>query len=83
MWEALETAYIIGTCKGFCSRVEAVIAADGGYIELAAGEGMWFVVPSHCFNLLLNMCESAEYLCEKSKSAKTFRQWRRQTFKTS
>ena len=32
-WEALEEAYIIRTCKSFRSRVEAVIAADGGYIE--------------------------------------------------
>ena len=32
-WEALEAAYIVKTCKGFRNRVEAVIAADGGYIE--------------------------------------------------
>ena len=32
-WEALEAAYIVKTCKGFRHRVEAVIAADGGYIE--------------------------------------------------
>ena len=32
-WEALEAAYIIRTCKGFRSRVKAVIAAEGGYIE--------------------------------------------------
>ena len=31
--EALEAAYIVKTCKGFRHRVEAVIAADGGYIE--------------------------------------------------
>ena len=32
-WEALETAYIVKTCRGFRPRVEAVIAADGGYID--------------------------------------------------
>jgi len=31
-WEALEAANIIRTCKGFRSRVGAVIAAEGGYI---------------------------------------------------
>ena len=32
-WAGLEAAYIVKTCKGFRPRVEAVVAADGGYIE--------------------------------------------------
>lgn len=32
-WEAMDPAYIIKTCQSFRSRVEKVIAAEGGYIE--------------------------------------------------
>ena len=71
-WEALEAAYIIRACKGFCSRVEAVIAAECGYIEGAVGEGMWFVIPCRCFKLLLNICEPVAFVCEKVRRRQDF-----------
>ena len=65
-------ACIINTCKGFRPRVETVIAADGGYIESAVGEGMWLVVPGHCFTLLLVIYEPIIFISEMLKSARTF-----------
>lgn len=32
-WGDLEIDYVVRACKGFRSRIEAVIAADGSYIE--------------------------------------------------
>jgi RecA-family ATPase len=32
-WDNLEEAYVINVCKAFRKRLEAIIAADGGYIE--------------------------------------------------
>ena len=33
IWEALEAVCIISSCKGFRSRVDAVVADEGDYIE--------------------------------------------------
>ena len=32
-WNAMEEAYIVKTCHAFRGRIEAVIAAEGCYIE--------------------------------------------------
>ena len=66
-------SFIINTFKDFRPRVEAVIAADGGYVESAVGGRMWLIAPDHCFTLLLIIFEPVTFVSEMLKSARTFR----------
>ena len=68
----MDASYIIKTCKSFRPRVEAVIAANGGYAEWERCASKWLTVANQRLFFALNYCGLASFVSGSAEKGQNF-----------